>query len=644
MKNKNINKVNQMVTLLIVVCLLTRFVLAFTPGAKADLSFQESLKEKAQNYVKEKDYSNAEQVYNTIIANWPNSDLAFEAQQKLIKLYITTNSNKAPQAISKFLAAHVYYHPENWTALQEIISHNSKQQDFNSITVYQNAFNKNASEPNMAWAQSYLAIYYLQQNKNIKAEAIIKTLVADNFSYADVPGSISLIADYYLTRKTDRAIELYHYILSKHPSDFYAMSAQAGLARCYILQNDDAQADAAIKKLLSDYTGHPDIVVGIGRVANQCLSKRPEKAIELYRHILTDYASDSWAMNAQAGLARCYILQNDDAQADAAIKKLLSDYTGHPDIVVGIGRVANQYLSKKPEKAIELYRHILTDYASDSWAINAQAGLARCYILQNDDAQADAAIKKLLGDFLGYPNFSNVFNMIARQLRQQNKMSLIDQSYIMDNWINGEKTLDISKTGVLFCIEYLDNKTALDVLDKFIVNLPKDTNSQNILNQLADRCHELKKHELAVKLYQTYLDHLTSGLAKEEIVLNLYKSMYLADMDLEKILMSLDEYINRNKKANATLAVKALILKGQTFAKLGEINKAIDQFLIIKIEYPDVKESPEASFFVGYCYMLQGKFEQAKEALNLVVKDYPQSSFASEARLCLTRIETMTEK
>jgi len=571
MKNKNINKVNQMVTLLIVVCLLTRFVLAFTPGAKADLSFQESLKEKAQNYVKEKDYSNAEQVYNTIIANWPNSDLAFEAQQKLIKLYITTNSNKAPQAISKFLAAHVYYHPENWTALQEIISHNSKQQDFNSITVYQNAFNKNASEPNMAWAQSYLAIYYLQQNKNIKAEAIIKTLVADNFSYADVPGSISLIADYYLTRKTDRAIELYHYILSKHPSDFYAMSAQAGLARCYILQNDDAQADAAIKKLLSDYTGHPDIVVGIGRVANQ-------------------------------------------------------------------------YLSKKPEKAIELYRHILTDYASDSWAINAQAGLARCYILQNDDAQADAAIKKLLGDFLGYPNFSNVFNMIARQLRQQNKMSLIDQSYIMDNWINGEKTLDISKTGVLFCIEYLDNKTALDVLDKFIVNLPKDTNSQNILNQLADRCHELKKHELAVKLYQTYLDHLTSGLAKEEIVLNLYKSMYLADMDLEKILMSLDEYINRNKKANATLAVKALILKGQTFAKLGEINKAIDQFLIIKIEYPDVKESPEASFFVGYCYMLQGKFEQAKEALNLVVKDYPQSSFASEARLCLTRIETMTEK
>ena len=55
-------------------------------------------------------------------------------------------------------------------------------------------------------------------------------------------------------------------------------------------------------------------------------------------------------------------------------------------------------------------------------------------------------------------------------------------------------------------------------------------------------------------------------------------------------------------------------------------------------------ESPEASFFVGYCYMLKGEFDQAKEALNLVVKDYPQSSFASKAKLCLTRIESMTEK
>ena len=49
------------------------------------------------------------------------------------------------------------------------------------------------------------------------------------------------------------------------------------------------------------------------------------------------------------------------------------------------------------------------------------------------------------------------------------------------------------------------------------------------------------------------------------------------------------------------------------------------------------------NFFLGYLHMLQGEFEAAKESLNLVIKDYPQSSYANKAKLCLNRIENMTE-
>jgi TolA-binding protein len=76
---------------------------------------------------------------------------------------------------------------------------------------------------------------------------------------------------------------------------------------------------------------------------------------------------------------------------------------------------------------------------------------------------------------------------------------------------------------------------------------------------------------------------------------------------------------------------------------LGEMDRAQGVFLELMIDYPETKQAPEANFFIGYCNMLQGKYKEATEALNMVVKDCPQSSYASKARLCLTRIKRMTE-
>jgi TolA-binding protein len=113
--------------------------------------------------------------------------------------------------------------------------------------------------------------------------------------------------------------------------------------------------------------------------------------------------------------------------------------------------------------------------------------------------------------------------------------------------------------------------------------------------------------------------------------------------DYNITLSELNSFLERNKTKNRKLSKDAFLLKGQCYIQLGEVGKAANEFITLMVEYPETKESPEASFFVGYCYMLQGKFDMAKEALNVVVKDYPQSSFASKAKLCLTRIENMVK-
>ena len=61
------------------------------------------------------------------------------------------------------------------------------------------------------------------------------------------------------------------------------------------------------------------------------------------------------------------------------------------------------------------------------------------------------------------------------------------------------------------------------------------------------------------------------------------------------------------------------------------------------IEYSETKKSSEATFCIGYCHLLQGEFDRAHDAFNIVANDYPGNPYASKARLCLHRLEGMSE-
>jgi len=102
----------------------------------------------------------------------------------------------------------------------------------------------------------------------------------------------------------------------------------------------------------------------------------------------------------------------------------------------------------------------------------------------------------------------------------------------------------------------------------------------------------------------------------------------------------IDSFMKDSKVTDRILVRRAIMLKGQAYVHLGDIDRAVDAFLALMIEHPKAKEAPEACFFVGYCYMLQGKFDEAAEAFNIVVKDYPESSYVDKARSYLMRIKT----
>lgn len=113
--------------------------------------------------------------------------------------------------------------------------------------------------------------------------------------------------------------------------------------------------------------------------------------------------------------------------------------------------------------------------------------------------------------------------------------------------------------------------------------------------------------------------------------------------EYDRVLSELNDFINNNKSVNEDLVTKAMLLKGQVYLQLSEIDRAYNIFSKLMREYPKTERALEASFFIGYCNMLQSKYKEAVEALNRVVRDCPQDSYVNKARLCLARIKRVTE-
>jgi tetratricopeptide (TPR) repeat protein len=151
-----------------------------------------------------------------------------------------------------------------------------------------------------------------------------------------------------------------------------------------------------------------------------------------------------------------------------------------------------------------------------------------------------------------------------------------------------------------------------------------------------------KNFKKAAEIYRDIIKQCGPHQQKSIYEFKLYECLFNSGQ-YDSVIHGLDSFIKNNKNTHKLLISKAIILKGQAYVQLGDIDRATDAFFTLTVEYPEVKEAPEANFFVGYCYMLQDEFDEATEAFNIVVKDYPESSYANKASLSLIRIKDMSE-
>jgi len=146
----------------------------------------------------------------------------------------------------------------------------------------------------------------------------------------------------------------------------------------------------------------------------------------------------------------------------------------------------------------------------------------------------------------------------------------------------------------------------------------------------------------AAEIYRNIVNQCGSEKDKATYELKALECVF-GSGDYRRVLPELISFIKDNKAGDKVLVREAMLLKARAHMHLNEIDRAKTTLSELVADYPHTEQAHEADFFTGYYSMLQGKYKEAVEALNRVVRDRPQSSYANKARLCLVRIKRVTE-
>jgi tetratricopeptide (TPR) repeat protein len=144
---------------------------------------------------------------------------------------------------------------------------------------------------------------------------------------------------------------------------------------------DDPNADAAIEKLLTDYSEHKQIANAVNMLADECtMLNRFDKAFELYQYVIDHRPEDKSAMQSEMEIAKTNVLSlidsGNDTAAQAELDILIADFNDRPLLPKAILEIGEQYYNialrnknkglaaeseENFQKAIAVWERIITE-------------------------------------------------------------------------------------------------------------------------------------------------------------------------------------------------------------------------------------------------------------------------------------------
>ncbi|MGC8843072.1 MAG: tetratricopeptide repeat protein, partial [bacterium] len=398
------------------------------------------------------------------------------------------------------------------------------------------------------------------------------------------------------------------------------------------------------------------------------------KAIAIFREIVNKAEKEELAAKSALRLGQCYWALNDYDMARHFFTEAMG-WGGDIAVEAKIG-IAVTYLSeKKYDKTIELLSNAISQYKNDKILAYAYFNRGLAYESKNeiskaindlvrakekakDDKEFLQAIEKEIKKCRSlYEEFKNKESDYLQKIRLAQGVGDFDGCAVLlrelaklcEDWGEIESAIDYEKQAIdystseefkagswmnigwRYCKEGNYQKAA-EAFKQIADDYPQSSFAKEALHRLGDMLSSAGKNEEAIKVYQEFLEKYPQDEGIGEVMMNLaWRFRAKGDWDKEK--KTLEEISKLFPNSELGLFALGLMyedegLKGnlQAFEKAAELHLKASA-------YPN-PQGPVALLGAANCYFFLGRYREALETVNKLLKEYPDlyQEAAAEAR------------
>jgi len=261
------------------------------------------------------------------------------------------------------------------------------------------------SDPEAAvFAHSYKARAAFKLGDYATAEAGCRELLKYN-NEKDAIWCVNEIATYYMKAgRKDDAMSLYLSMVEQAGDNPETMRAYSWLAKDDVTRGDLEAADAKCQKMLTDFYNHSGLDRCIDRVAREYFNKNKfMTARSLSQEVIERCPGRALRGHINNALA-AYKL-GDYADAEASCQALIDNYGDEDYAAAGVQQIGTYYMrDREYEKAREKYLVVIATWPGSPKATKAQAGVAKSYVLQNDNVSAENSVDEFMANRVDQPD------------------------------------------------------------------------------------------------------------------------------------------------------------------------------------------------------------------------------------------------
>jgi len=376
-----------------------------------------------------------------------------------------------------------------------------------------------------------------------------------------------------------------------------------------------------------------------------------EKASEAYRVAAKAYPKSSFAFLAARRAARLLALDKKTARADAAYSALLKQFPKAKDRDVLLYEWAGMHADVGDfKKADALFKQLVTEHPDSQMVASARFSLAESDLVAGRLAQARDAFLKIAGSKDGDKDIQQdaLFRLIGiasenRQWQQVREHGKALRTRFPDSRHGWETRFQLGQAA----LQLKDYRTAKSELTAVLeqrtnTEIATATWFEETWVLLAEAHFQLKDYDAVTRTVADFQRARPRG-----------KVLYKADEILGRSLVqkprpdfagareAFGRVIASPTGRKTQTAANSHLRMAETFLLQKNFAEAKKQFLAVQILYNYPKIQAAALFQAAGCQEQLKEFGEAVRTLELLIKTYPKSPFASKAKTRLPRLRRL---